>query len=234
MLYSMTMTLVTTQSTASIVENVDSAIRIHRGKVVQSSDGILFVIFGSRFWTRIIGVWYGSEFSKFQLATRLRVKVVNSGDENHVVLYFVDNLGLGIPDQYSDTAYKKYFGKICDSIKKQLSAKELTTSSEQGLVSDVARKRDFNTDLSTQNYPTSAMEKRYPGYYWWCITGIFLFLPFGLIATVYASQSAAATHVGNHATAIAKERVAKRWLVATVLAWAVVGLYGLYCDFTGN
>lgn len=173
MLYSMVVTLVTTQDIASIMENIDVVVKIHRGKFVKSSDGTLLLLFGSKFWTKLIGVWYGSELSRFQLATQLRVEIVNNGDENHVVLNFVDNLGLGLPDQYSDTAYKKYFGRICDNIKEQLSAKEFSRSSKQGELPDIANEMNFNDVVHEHNSSIVTIKKHYPGYYWWCVIGIF-------------------------------------------------------------
>ena len=233
MLYSMVVTLVTTRDIASIMENIGVVVKIYRGKLVKSSDGTLLILFGSKFWTRLIGVWYGSELNRFQLATQLRVEIANNGDENHVVLNFVDNLGLGLPDPYSDTAYQKYFGKIRDNLKEQLSAKEFTTSSEQGKLPDIASEINFNDEIHEHNFSIVTIKKHYPGYYWWCVIGIFWFFPFGLIATVYASQAAAAMSVGNHSTAIVKERVAKRWLVATGVAGVFSTIWGIYYHFFG-
>ncbi|WP_139311655.1 hypothetical protein [Desulfovibrio sp. DV] len=79
MLYRMSVTLVTQQGTVSIIENIGRVVKNNRGEIVQSSDGVVVVILGSRLLTRLIGVWYASELSKFQLPTKLRIEIINGG-----------------------------------------------------------------------------------------------------------------------------------------------------------
>ena len=230
MLYRMSVTLVTQLGAASIIENICRVVKNNRGEIVQSSDEVVVVILGSKLLTRLIGVWYASEFSKFQLPTKLRIEIINGRGENRVVIDFVDNLGLGLPDQYSDTAYKKYFRTICDSIKEQLSAKELTPPNEQSGESDFAGNNSGTAVMPLQNCQVSIRDKKYPRYYLWCVIGIFWFFPFGMIATVYASQAVTSINSGNNEKAIAKERIAKRWLVATAIAGAFFVAVGIYYD----
>ncbi|WP_139311654.1 CD225/dispanin family protein [Desulfovibrio sp. DV] len=115
-----------------------------------------------------------------------------------------------------------------------MSAKELTPPNEQSRESDFAGKNSKTAVMSLQNCQISTCNKIYQKYCLWCVIGIFWFFPFGMIATVYASQAVASMNSGNYEKAVAKERNAKRWLIATAIAGAFFVVVGIYSDVYGN
>lgn len=234
MLYSKSVTLVTQQDAASIIANIGRVAQNNRGKIVQSSDGVVVVVFGYMLLARLIGVWFMSQFSRFQLPTKLRIEIVEKENKSQVVLNFADNIGYKIRDPCSDAYFQTFFLKVYNEIKQQLSAKDVMMSSEHDGSLGIDGTSASVVGVSGKACTVSGMRKDGSDTFGWSLFGIFLFLPFGLIAAVYTSQARAAKRAGDRHRAVAKGKIAKRWFIATVLAWAVVSLYSLYCDFTGN